>query len=222
MGFPTNVDFKVEKTSLVPGLSKDVAMSPPSGYEDILLKPSTTRCKLRGHIQRECHSSCQGMGMGTTYPSSSAAATSSAPSPARGPPAPVGHGATRGGAQSLGGPSRFYAMTGRQSAEASPNVVKDILTVQTHDVYALIDPGLTLSYVTLFVAMEFGIEAKQLPEPFSVSTPVGESIVAARVYRGCVVTVRGRDTMADHIELDMVDFDVMGMDWLYSCFAKLD
>ncbi|XP_070009583.1 uncharacterized protein [Nicotiana sylvestris] len=29
--------------------------------------------------------------------------------------------------------------------------------------------------------------------------------------------------MADLIELEMVDFDViMGMDWLYSCFAKLD
>ncbi|XP_070032167.1 uncharacterized protein [Nicotiana tomentosiformis] len=63
---------------------------------------------------------------------------------------------------------------------------------------------------------------EQLHEPFSVSTPVVESIVAARVYRYCVVTVRGRDTMADFMELEMVEFDViMGMDWLYSCFAKL-
>nr|XP_009771836.1 PREDICTED: uncharacterized protein LOC104222305 [Nicotiana sylvestris] len=51
-------------------------------------------------------------------------------------------------------------------------------------------------------------ESDQLHEPFSVSTPVGESITAVRVYRGCVVTVRGRDTMADLIELGMVDFDV--------------
>ncbi|XP_070041128.1 uncharacterized protein [Nicotiana tomentosiformis] len=34
---------------------------------------------------------------------------------------------------------------------------------------------------------------------------------------------RGRDTVTDFNELGMVDFDViMGMDWLYSCFAKLD
>ncbi|XP_070004835.1 uncharacterized protein [Nicotiana sylvestris] len=47
--------------------------------------------------------------------------------------------------------------------------------------------------------------------------------MAARVYRGCVVTVRGRDTMADLVEFGMVDFDViMGMYWLCSCFAKLD
>ncbi|XP_070020217.1 uncharacterized protein [Nicotiana sylvestris] len=71
--------------------------------------------------------------------------------------------------------------------------------------------------------MEFGIEPEQLHELFSVSTPVGESITAARVYRGCVVTVHGRDTMADLVESGVVDFNViMGMDWLYSCFAKLD
>ncbi|XP_070046736.1 uncharacterized protein [Nicotiana tomentosiformis] len=119
---------------------------------------------LRGHIQRECRSSRQGAGRGTTQPSSSAAATSSAPPPARGPPAPVGRGAARGGAQISGGPNCFYAMSGRQSTEASPDVITEL---------------------------------EQLPEPFSVSTLVSESIMAARVYRGCVVTVRGRDTVAD-------------------------
>ncbi|XP_070005608.1 uncharacterized protein [Nicotiana sylvestris] len=114
-------------------------------------------------------------------------------------------------------------MSGRQTAEASQDVVTGILNVQSHDVYALIDPASTLSYVTPFVAMEFGKELEQLHEPFSVSTPVGGSILATRIYRRCVVTVCGRDTRADLIELGMVDFYViMGMDWLYSCFAKLD
>ncbi|XP_070005659.1 uncharacterized protein [Nicotiana sylvestris] len=114
-------------------------------------------------------------------------------------------------------------MSGRQTAEASPDVVTGILTDQSHDVYALINPGSTLSYVTPFVAMGFVIETNQLHEPFLVSTPVGESITVAQVYKGCVVTVRGRYTAADHIELGMVDFDViMVIVWLYSCFAKLD
>ncbi|XP_070054407.1 uncharacterized protein [Nicotiana tomentosiformis] len=146
------------------------------------------RCGLRGHIQRECRSSRQGAGRGTTQPSISTAATSSAPPPNRGLPAPAGRGAARGGAQSSGGPSRFYTMSGHQNAEASLDVVTGILTVQTHDVYALIDLGSTLSYVTPCVAMEFGIEPEQLPEPFFVSTPVGESIVVVLVYRGCAVT----------------------------------
>ncbi|XP_070015586.1 uncharacterized protein [Nicotiana sylvestris] len=114
-------------------------------------------------------------------------------------------------------------MSGRQSAEAFLDIVIGILTVQSRDMYSLIDPGSTLSYVTPYVAMEFGIEPEQLNEPFSVSSPVGESIMAARVYRDCVVTVRGKETIVDLIELGIVDFDViMGMYWLYSCFSKLD
>ncbi|XP_070054422.1 uncharacterized protein [Nicotiana tomentosiformis] len=144
---------------------------------------------------------------GTTQLASSIVTTSAAPPPARGAPALAGRGAARGGAQSLGGPSHFYAMRGRQSLEASPNIVTGILTVQSHNVYALIDPGSTLSYVTPYVAMELGIELEQLHESFFVSTLVGESIVAARVYRDCVITVRDRDTMTDLIKLGMVDFD---------------
>ncbi|XP_070036755.1 uncharacterized protein [Nicotiana tomentosiformis] len=109
------------------------------------------RYGIRGLIQRECRASHQGAGRGSTQPSSSATAIFSAPPPARGSPAPAGHGAARGGSQ------------------------------------------------------------------------IGESIVVARVYKVCVVLVLGRDTVADLIELGMVDFDViMGMDWLYSCLAKLD
>ncbi|XP_070042676.1 uncharacterized protein [Nicotiana tomentosiformis] len=153
------------------------------------------------------------MGRGTTQPASSAATTSTTSPPTRGTLAPAGRGEARGGTQSLGGPNRFYDMRGRQSSEASSDVITGILTVQSHDVYALIDPGSTLSYVTPYVPMGFGIKSEQLHEPFSISTPVGESIVAARVYRDCVVTVRGRDTMDNFIELGMVDFDViMGMD----------
>ncbi|XP_070014021.1 uncharacterized protein [Nicotiana sylvestris] len=128
------------------------------------------RCGMRGHIQRHYHASHQGVGRGTTHSSGSAVATFSAPSPAQGPPAPAGQGAVRDGAQSLGGPNRLYAMSGRQTAGTSPDVVTGTLTVQSYDVYALIDPSSTLSYVTPFVSMEFGIELEQLHEPFSVST----------------------------------------------------
>ncbi|XP_070045309.1 uncharacterized protein [Nicotiana tomentosiformis] len=176
-----------------------------------------------GHIQRDCRSSRQNVCKGTAQPASSAATTSAAPPPARGTLVPAGRGASWGGAQSSGEPNRFYAMKGCQSSEASPYVVTGILIVQSHDVYTLIDLCSTLSYVIPYVTMEFGIEPEWLHESFSVSTSVGESIVAARVYRDCVVTVHVRDTMAELIKLGMVDVDViMGMGWLYSCFAKLD
>ncbi|XP_070045436.1 uncharacterized protein [Nicotiana tomentosiformis] len=71
-------------------------------------------CGIRGHIQRDCRSSHQSVGRGTTHPASSVATSFASPSPARGTLAPTGHGASRGGAQTPGGPSHFYAMRGRQ------------------------------------------------------------------------------------------------------------
>ncbi|XP_070056965.1 uncharacterized protein [Nicotiana tomentosiformis] len=124
---------------------------------------------LRGHIQRECRSSYQNMGRGAAQPANSAATTSIA-TPARGTPAPAGDGVARGGAQNSGGPDRFYAMRRRRELETSPDVITGILTVQSHDVYAVIDPGSTLSYVTPYVAMEFGIEPEQLYAPLYVFT----------------------------------------------------
>ncbi|XP_070010140.1 uncharacterized protein [Nicotiana sylvestris] len=184
-------------------------------YLDI---PICYRCEVRGHIQWDCRAPSQGMGRGFAQSSSSSAATSSVR-----PPVPAGCSVVRGGARGRGVPSRFYALSGRQSAEASSDVATGILSVQAIDCYALIDPGSSLSYVTPLIASSFGVEPKQLHEPFSVSTPVGDSITATRVYRNCVVMVCGRSTTADLIELEMVNFDVtMGIDWLYSCFAKLD
>lgn len=47
--------------------------------------------------------------------------------------------------------------------------------------------------------------------------------MARRVYRGYVMSIRGRETLVDLIELDMLDFDViLGMDWIHSCDASLD
>ncbi|MCF6774917.1 hypothetical protein L3H44_11035, partial [Corynebacterium sp. MC-12] len=64
---------------------------------------------------------------------------------------------------------------------------------------------------------------KLLNKPFEVSIPTGESIMARRVYYDCVVTVCDHDTLADLIELEMVEFDVIiGMDWLASCYATVD
>ena len=52
---------------------------------------------------------------------------------------------------------------------------------------------------------------------------MGDSIVAHKVYKKYPVTVLHRVLLADLIELDMVDFDViLGMDWLYSSYASID
>lgn len=59
----------------------------------------------------------------------------------------------------------------------------------------------------------FGLGPECIPDPFSISTLVGDFVVSWRVYRGFVVSVAGRETLVDLIELDMVDFDViLGME----------
>ncbi|KAF3641952.1 Actin-7 [Capsicum annuum] len=57
--------------------------------------------------------------------------------------------------------------------------------------------------------VNFEISPEIIPEPILVSTPVGESIVAQKVYKKCHVTILHRVLLADLIELDMVDFDVI-------------
>ncbi|KAF3684468.1 hypothetical protein FXO38_00255 [Capsicum annuum] len=146
-----------------------------------------------------------------TRPRCESQAASTAPFP-KGAPSAAGSGR-----------NRLYSLTNRQEAKASPDVVTGMLRIFSHGVYVLIDPGSTLFYVTPYVAVGFGLEPEVIIEPFSISTSVGDSVVAKRVYRNCVVSIHGRETVADLIELDMIDFDaILGMDWLHSCYATLD
>ena len=70
---------------------------------------------------------------------------------------------------------------------------------------------------------QFEILPKKLSEFFCVSTPVGESILAERVYHDCTISINYKDTIADLVELAMVDLDIIqGMNWLYACYASVD
>lgn len=71
----------------------------------------------------------------------------------------------------------------------------------SHNVYAIIDPGSILSYVTLLVTGKFKRTLKVLVKPFVVFMLVGESITARKVYQNCIITVYGRDTMDKLVEL---------------------
>ncbi|XP_070046279.1 uncharacterized protein [Nicotiana tomentosiformis] len=168
------------------------------------------------HVMRDCPT--RG-GACIVQPARSITSSSSSVHPPRqGSQALAGRGRGRSGASSSSGPqNRIYALAGRHDHESSLDVVTGILSVSSYDVYALIDPGSTLSYVT-----PFGIEL-ELIEPFELSTPIGDPVIAIRVYKNHIVVVHSRSIVADLIELDMVEFDVkMGMDWLASCYANVD
>ena len=101
--------------------------------------------------------------------------------------------------------NRFYAILSRCEQETSIDVVTGMLKNFTLDVYALLDPGATLSFVTPLVAKKFDVLADILHEPFLVSTPVGESVVPKRVYRNCPISLPNRVSNVDLVEFDMLD-----------------
>ncbi|KAH0776590.1 hypothetical protein KY290_008001 [Solanum tuberosum] len=169
------------------------------------------KCGQNGHFMRECSKNRQGNGNGGNRAQSSIVAP-----PDRAAP----RGATSG---TDGGANRLYAITSRQEQENSLDVVTGMIKVFTFDVYALLDRGTSLSFVTRYVVMNINILPERLLETFSVSTPVGEFILAERVYRDCTISVNHKDTMADLVELDMIDFDdILGMDWFHARNASLD
>ena len=83
-----------------------------------------------------------------------------------------------------------------------------ILSLFSRSVYALIDPSSTLSFISPFVASRIGIES-ELIEPFEVATPVGDFVIATRVYRNCSIVIYSHHTVADLIELNMIEFDII-------------
>ena len=119
--------------------------------------------------------------------------------------------------------NHFNALHYRGEKETSPDVVTDMLKVLSLDVYALIDPCSTLSFFTPLVAKKFNILPDILHEPFIVSTPVGESVVAKRVYRNWKIMFPNRVSYVNIVQLDMLDFDIiLGMDLLHAYFASID
>ena len=59
-----------------------------------------------------------------------------------------------------GGATRLYAITSRKEQENSLDVITGMIKVFTFDVYALLDPGASLSFVTSYIVNKFNI----LPE----------------------------------------------------------
>ena len=101
--------------------------------------------------------------------------------------------------------NRFYGIHSRGEQETSPDVLISMLKIFTLDVYVLLDPSATLSFVTPLVAKMFDILPNILHEPFLVPTLVGKSVLVKRVYRNCPISLPNRVSNVDLVEFDMLD-----------------
>ena len=62
------------------------------------------------------------------------------------------------------GENQLYALKSCQEQEDSPDVVTGMIQVFEFIVFALLDPGASLSFVTLYVAMYSDVILEQLSE----------------------------------------------------------
>ena len=70
----------------------------------------------------------------------------------------------------------FYALKARGKEGNSPNVVTGMLQVFSDNVYAMLDPGDTLSFITPLVSNKINVLPDVLMEPFTIRIPRGQII----------------------------------------------
>lgn len=60
-------------------------------------------------------------------------------------------------------------------------------------------------------------------EPFFVTTPLGDAVVARNIFINFPILFLNRVTLVDLVEIYMVDFDVIfRVDWLHACLSLID
>ena len=108
----------------------------------------------------------------------------------------------------------MFAMTRQEAAEA-PDVIAGKVFLFDTEVYALIDPGATHSFIASNIASSLSVEPGLLNEKLSVQTPLGESLAVRTIYRDCIVKIDTGEIPVDLIVLPFLDLDIiLGMDLL--------
>ena len=84
-----------------------------------------------------------------------------------------------------------------------------MLQVFSINVYDLLDSSATLLFINPLVSRELNMLPAVLMVPFSVTTFIGDAVMARRVFRSFLISLTHKFTLVELVELDMVDFDVI-------------
>uniref|UniRef100_M1D9Y9 Retrotransposon gag protein n=1 Tax=Solanum tuberosum TaxID=4113 RepID=M1D9Y9_SOLTU len=146
------------------------------------------KCGQNSHFMRECPKNKQGNGNGGNRILYSSVA-------------PPNRAASRGAISGAGGGgNRLYAITSHQEQEDSPDVITGMIQVFNFNVYALLDPGASLSFVTQYVSMNFNVLPEQLSVPFSISTPAVMPVGLHLIIMQTQVIMISIQSLADAVE----------------------
>ena len=112
-------------------------------------------------------------------------------------------------------PAKAYAMKVVEDKDASDVIVGKFSIFETN-VYALIDPGSTHSYVCTSIPSLGSLPKSETEYDILVTNPLGHSVIVNRVYRDCPIRIQEYEFPGDFIELSFREYDViLGMDWLF-------
>ena len=103
------------------------------------------------------------------------------------------------------------------------DVIAGTLQLSLIQVYALIDPGASHSFVSHRITRNLNVLPSRLNVGMVVSTPLGKNINIDEVYKGVILNIEGAELRADLMPLALDDFDlILGMDWLSRHRARVD
>ena len=118
------------------------------------------------------------------------------------------------GRQDARAPARAYAMKAMEDKYA-PDVIVGKFSIFKTNVYALIDPGSTHSYVCTSIPSLCSLPKSESEYDILVTNPLGHSVIVNRVYRDCPIRIQEYEFLGDLIEFSFREFDViLGMHWL--------
>ena len=100
---------------------------------------------------------------------------------------------------------RVYHMT-HEDVRVVPDVVAGTLQLNTMQVYVLIDPGASHSFVAYRIVNNLHVLSSKLGVGVTVSTPLGENIHIDDIYRGVKLYIEGLELRVDLMTLELYDF----------------
>ena len=95
---------------------------------------------------------------------------------------------------------RAYAMKVVEDKDALDVIVGKFSIFETN-VYALIDPGSTISYICTAIPSLGSLPKSETEYDILVTNPLGHSVIVNRVYRDCPIRIREYEFLGDLIDL---------------------
>ena len=97
-------------------------------------------------------------------------------------------------------PAKAYAMKAVEDTNA-PDVIVGNFQIFDTTVHALIDPGLTNSYICTNIPSVKNLPRSGTEYDILVTNPLEHSVIVNRVYRDCPIQIREYEFPGDLIEL---------------------